>query len=67
MSGLQANPQIPAGTPAAFVLAWQARQHKTARRSDWIEATMRRYETPNVVDLAKRDDTLRQLSRLLGA
>ncbi len=67
MSGLQANPQIPVGTPAAFVLAWQARRRETARRSGWIEATMRRYETPNVVDLAKREDTLCQLSRLLGA
>lgn len=67
MSGLHATPQQPTSTPAAFVLAWQARRRETARRGDWIEATMRRYETPSTVDLAKRNDTLLQLSRILGA
>jgi hypothetical protein len=51
--------------PTSFVVAWQARQTAKAQRADRIEATMRRYEMPCTVDLAKRLDSAQQLSRLL--
>lgn len=54
-------------TPAA-VVAWRGlrRAPQAPRVSDWIEATMARVELPGAVDLAKRPDTARRLSRLLG-
>lgn len=53
--------QAPAGTPQPFVIAW------AARRAGMIEATMRAYELPSTVDVAKRPDTIQQLVRLLDA
>lgn len=50
----------------ATVIAWQAAAARQPRRSAWIEATMARVELPGAVDLAKRPDTARRLSRLLG-
>ncbi len=65
MAGLHTTSGRTAATPASFVVAWQARQAATSRRPDWIEATMRRHEMPCTVDLAKRLDSVQQLSRLL--
>jgi len=65
MAGLRTGSVSTAATPAWFVLAWQARQTATARRADWIEATMRRYEMPSAVDLVKRTDAVDRLTRLL--
>ena len=65
MTRLHIRPTSPAATPKAHVIAWQARRNATLRVDDMIEATMRRYEMPSVVDVAKRDDALGQLSRIL--
>lgn len=65
MSGLRSTSDLPGGTPAAFVIAWQARRAATSRRADWIEDTRRRHEMPSIVDIAKRPDTLDRLSRIL--
>ncbi len=65
MAGLHTGSRGQTATPMSFVIAWQARQDASLRRAERIEATMRRYETPSVVDIAKRDDAVAQLSRLL--
>ncbi len=65
MAGLHTRFGTEAATPASFVLAWQARQTATARRADWVEATMRRYEAPSMVDIAKRPGAVDRLTRLL--
>ena len=65
MAGYQTTSGTKAATPTAFVLAWQARRGATSRRADWIEATMRRYEMPSLVDIAKRPGAVDRLSRLL--
>lgn len=36
------------------------------RREVWVERTMRACEVPSLVDIAKRPDVTRKLSRLLG-
>lgn len=61
MASYQNPSQVPAGTPQPFVIAW------AARRAGTIEATMRRYELPSTVDIAKRPGMLDQLSRLLDS
>ena len=65
MTGLHSRPTGPAAPPKAHVIAWQARRNAALLVEDMIEATMRRYEMPSVVDVAKRDDALGQLSRIL--
>ena len=65
MTGLHIRPTGSATPPKAHVIAWQARRNAALLVEDMIEATMRRYETPSVVDIAKRDDALGQLSRIL--
>jgi len=65
MTRLHIRPTGPAAPPKAHVIAWQARRNAALLVEDMIEATMRRYETPSVVDIAKRDDALGQLSRIL--
>ena len=65
MTRLHIRPTGPAAPPKAHVIAWQARRSAALLVEDMIEATMRRYETPSVVDIAKRDDALGQLSRIL--
>jgi hypothetical protein len=52
--------------PVSFVLAHQALQSEAARRAERIEATMRRYEMPSVVDIAKRPGLVEDLTRLFG-
>ena len=54
-------------TPPGVAWAALARAENVSRASDWIEATMRRFEIATIVDLAKRNDTVAQLSRMLGA
>lgn len=65
MARFHIAPQTAPLAPISFVLARQALQADAARRADRIEATMRRHEMPSVVDIAKRPDTLDQLSRIL--
>ena len=65
MTRLQIRQTSPATPPKAHVIAWQARRNAAPTVDDMIEATMRRYEMPSVVDIAKRDDALGQLSRIL--
>lgn len=64
MTGFRSRSQGPTGTPKAFVIAWQARQ-ASSQRAEMIEATLRRYEVPSLIDIAKRDGTVDQLSRML--
>lgn len=62
MSRLRTSPQGPTGTPIAFLLA---RQVLAAQHDDWVEAPMRRYEMPSLVDIARRDGAADVLSRIL--
>ena len=50
--------QAPAGTPQPFVIAW------AQRRAGMIEATMRAYELPSTVDIAKRPGLVEELRSL---
>lgn len=43
-----------------------ARLAPPVRHGLWVERTMRACEVPSLVDLAKRPDVTRKLSRLLG-
>ena len=65
MVGLQIGSRGQTGTPISFVLAWQARHAVSMRPADVTETTMRRYEMPSVVDIAKRHGSVDQLSRML--
>lgn len=67
MSRLHVVSQTPTFMPAVVASAALARAEDASLAGDWIEATMRRYEIPTIVDLAKRNDTVGQLSRMLGA
>ncbi|HQU70322.1 MAG TPA: hypothetical protein PLI43_19300 [Albidovulum sp.] len=53
-----------ATAPLPFVLAHQALKAHAALRADRIEATMRRYEMPSVVDIAKRPGFVDELTHL---
>lgn len=64
MAGIQRRSQGGAMAPVSFVLAHQALRAEAARRAERIEATMRRYEMPSVVDIAKRPGLVEQLGHL---
>lgn len=67
MSRLHVVSQTPAVMSAVVASAALAHAENASRAGDRIEATMRRFEIPTIVDLAKRNDTVAQLSRMLGA
>lgn len=67
MSRLHVVSQTPTVMSAVVASAALARAENASRACDWIEATMRRFEIPTIVDRAKRDDTVGHLSRMLGA
>ena len=65
MAGLQSGYDSHRPAPAAAIIAWRLAD-RTRGPEGWAEATMRRFEVPSVVDMAKRPDTGPRLSRLLG-
>ncbi len=65
MAGLQSGYDSHTPAQVAEIIAWH-HADRTCGPEGWAEATMRRFEVPSVVDMAKRPDTGSRLSRLLG-